>query len=102
MSAFAARSRAWIASACRSRMLACLGEGDRARAARALDQPEADDALERRDLLGDRGLRVPEPLGRPPERALVGDRLQRDEVSEVEPEPAISFDDRNLASEQVG
>ena len=80
--------------------LAGLGERDRARAARPLDQAQPDDPLERRDLLRDRRLRVAEPLGGAPEGALVGDRLQRDEMAEVEPEPAISFHDRTVASEQ--
>ena len=71
-----------------------LRQRDGPRAARALDQPHPDDALERRDLLRDRRLRVAELLGGPPERALVGDRLERDEMAKIEPEPAISFHDR--------
>ena len=93
MSAFAASSRAWIASACRRRTSPGLGQRDRPRAAGALDEPQPDDALERRDLLRDGRLRVAEPLGRPAERALVGDRLERDEVAQVESEPAIRFHD---------
>ena len=77
-----------------------LGEGDRPGAAWAFDEPQADDALERRDLLRDRRLRVAERLRGLPERAFVRDRLQRDEVAEVEPEPAISFHDRRLAAHQ--
>ncbi len=80
---------------------ACLGERDGPRPAGPLDQPEPDDALECRDLLRYRRLRVPELLGRSPERALVGDRLERDEVAKIEPEPAISFHDRTVATEQV-
>ena len=98
MSAFAARSRAWIASAWRSRIwpasVSEIGRGP----ARTLDEAQPDDALERRDLLRDGRLRVAEPLGRAPERALVGDRLERDEMPEVEPEPAISFHDRKVAA----
>ena len=74
--------------------LAGLGEGDRAWATGALDQPEPDDPLERRDLLGDRRLRVAEILGGLAERPLVRDRLERDEMAEIEAEPAISFHDR--------
>jgi hypothetical protein len=74
--------------------LAGLGQGDRARAARTLDQLLADDALQRRDLLADRRLRVAEALRRTAERAVLRDRLQRDEVTELEPEPAIRFHDR--------
>ena len=51
--------------------LAGLGQRDRARAARPLDEPLADDPLERRDLLADRRLRVAEPLRGASERALV-------------------------------
>jgi hypothetical protein len=77
-----------------------LGERDRPRPAGALDQAQADDPLERGDLLRDRGLRVPEPLGRPPERALVRDRLQGDQMAEVEPVPAIRLHDRTVAAHQ--
>ena len=71
-----------------------LGQRDRARAARALDQPQPDDPLERRDLLRDRRLRVAELLGGSPERPLVGNRLESDEMAKIESEPAISFHDR--------
>ena len=66
----------------------------------ALDEAQPDDPLERRDLLGDRGLRVAELLRGLSERSLVRDRLQRDEVAKIEPEPAISFHDRHCISEQ--
>jgi len=46
------------------------------------------------DLLADRGLRVAEPLRRPAERALVRDRLERDEMSQLDPKPTISLHDR--------
>ena len=77
-----------------------FGEGDGARAARPLDQAEPDDALECGDLLRNSRLRVAESLGGLSERALVGDRLEGDEVTEVEPEPAIRLHDRRLASQQ--
>ena len=63
-----------------------------------LDEAQADDPLERRDLLRDRRLRVAEPLGGLPEGSLVRDRLEGDEMAEVEPEPAISFHDGRLAA----
>jgi hypothetical protein len=72
-----------------------LGHRDRARAARALDQPLADDALERRDLLRDRRLRVAEPGRGGAERALAGHRLQRGQVPQLHPEPTIRFHDGN-------
>ena len=79
-----------------------LGEGDRSRPSRAFDETEPDDALQGGDLLGDGRLRVAQPLGGAPERALVGDRLERDEMPEVEPEPTIRFHDRKVAAEQEG
>ena len=79
-----------------------LGQRDRARASGTLDEAEPDDALERRDLLRDGRLRVAEALGGAPERALVGDRLQRDEVAEVEAVPAISFHDRMVPDQLLG
>jgi len=63
---------------------ASLGQGDGPWTSGALDQPESDDALERRDLLRNCGLRVAEVLGRLAERALVCDRLEGDEMTEVE------------------
>ena len=77
--------------------LARLGQGDRPRPARPLDELLADDPLERRDLLADRGLGVAEPFGRAPERALRGERLERGEVPQLDPEPIIRFHDRNQA-----
>jgi hypothetical protein len=79
-----------------------LGQRDRARAAWALDETEPDDALESRDLLRDGGLRVAETLGGAPERALVGDRLQRDEMAEVEAVPAIRLHDRMVPDQRLG
>jgi len=75
-----------------------LGERDGSRAARALDEPLADDPLERLDLLADRGLRVAEPLGGASERPLFGERLERGEVADLDAEPArwsIKFRDGN-------
>jgi hypothetical protein len=77
-----------------------LGERDRPRPARTLDQPQADDALEGRDLLRDGGLGVAEALGRPAERAFVGDRLERHQVPEIETVPAIRLHDRTLSDQQ--
>ncbi len=67
-----------------------LGERDRSGPTGSLDEAEPDDALERGDLLRYRRLCIAEPLRGLPERALVGDRLERDQMAEVEPEPAIS------------
>jgi hypothetical protein len=68
-----------------------LGQRDRPWAAGPVDQPLADDALQRRDLLADRGLRVAELLGRATERAVLRDRLQGDQVTQFESEPVIRF-----------
>ena len=76
--------------------LPCLGQRDGSRPPRAIDQLQADDTLERCDLLRDGGLRVPEPIRCAPERSGVGDGLERDEMTEVEPEPTIRFHDRSL------
>ncbi len=81
--------------------LAGFGEGDRAWATGALDESQPDDPLERCNLLRDRGLRVPELLRRLPEGTLVGDCLERDEMTKIESEPAISFHDRTLPNEQA-
>ncbi len=64
---------------------ACLGEGDRLGAARPLDQPVADDPLERGDLLADRRLRIPESRRGLAERALARDRFQSQEVPQLDP-----------------
>ena len=61
----------------------------RPRAARPVEQPVADVALERRDLLADRRLRVAEPQRRGAEGALLGDRLQGGEVAHLDAEPEI-------------
>ena len=54
------------------------------RAARALDEPLADDALERGDLLADRRLRVAEANRRPAERAFVRECLEGGEVPHLD------------------
>ena len=53
-----------------------LGQRDRARAARALDEALADDPFERGNLLADRRLGVTELLGRAAEAALGRNRLE--------------------------
>ena len=65
------------------------GQRDRARAARALDQPRPDDPLEQRDLLADRRLRVAERPRRAAERALAGDGVERGEMAHLDAEPTI-------------
>ena len=75
--------------------LARLRERDAPRSARALDEPLADHALERLDLLADRGLRVAEALGGAAERALLGDRLERGQMPQFDPEPSIRSHNRN-------
>jgi len=81
--------------------LAGLGERDLARAARPVDELLADKALQRRDLLRDRRLRVPERKGRLAERRLTSDRLQRDQVTKLDAlpavEPSIRFHDKNVS-----
>ena len=67
----------------------CLGQRDRARAARALDELLADDPLERRDLLADRRLGVAQGVRGPAERRLAPDRGQRDQITQLQPGPAI-------------
>ena len=57
-------------------------------------QALADEPLERLDLLADRGLRVAERLGRPAERALARDRLERGQMAHLDAEPTIRFHDR--------
>jgi hypothetical protein len=65
------------------------GERHRARPARALDEPRADDPLEQRDLLADRRLGVAERPRRAAERALAGDGVERGEMPDLDPEPTI-------------
>ena len=80
-----------IESAWRSRRTPASVSETGARPAGPLDEPLADDPLERRDLLADRRLRVAESFGGAPERALLGDRPQRGEVAQLDAEPTIRF-----------
>ncbi len=75
--------------------LAGGGQGDAARAAGPVDEPLADDALELRDLLADRRLRVAELAGGGAERAVAGDRLERGEMAQLDSQPRITFHNRN-------
>ena len=75
--------------------LAGFGQRDRPRPAGPLDELLADDPLERRDLLADRGLRVAEPLCGPAEGALRRDRLQGREVPQFDAKPTIRFHNEN-------
>ena len=70
------------------------GQRDRARAARALHEPHADDPLEQRDLLADGRLRVAEGPGRAAERALAGDGVERREMTHLDAEPTIRISHR--------
>ena len=74
--------------------LARLGQRDRAGTARALDQLEADGALERGDLLRDGRLRVAEAIGSAREGALLRDGLQRGQVARLDSDESISRHDR--------
>jgi hypothetical protein len=69
--------------------LAGACEAHRLRAAGALDQALADDTLERRDLLADRGLRVPELGGRAVERRLARDCVEREKVAQLDTDPSV-------------
>jgi hypothetical protein len=60
-----------------------LGERDRARPARPLDEPLPDRTLERGDLLADRRLRVAQLAGRGDERMRSPDRLERGEMPQL-------------------
>ena len=60
-----------------------------ARSTVAVDQPAADDRLERGDLLADGRLDVPEAGGRSPERSFLGHGLERDEMTKLGCEPAV-------------
>ena len=62
----------------------------RARAARALDQPLADQPLERGDLVADRRLDITEPRRGAPERAFARDRVERHEVPHLDPGPPFA------------
>lgn len=75
--------------------LAGVGQGDRAPALRALDQPVPDPPLEDRDLLADRRLREAQARRGAPERALAGDRPQRCEVAELDTGPGAERAERS-------
>jgi hypothetical protein len=68
-----------------------FGQLNGPRAAGALDQPRPDEALERRDLLADGRLRVPQRRRGPAERAVLGNRLQRRKVTQLDSQPSIRF-----------
>ena len=72
-----------------------LGQLDGPRAAWALDQARANQSLERRDLLTDRRLGVSQGGGGPPERAVLGNRLKRSQVAELNSQPLIRFHNGN-------
>ena len=72
-----------------------LGERDRPRPARPLDEPFPDRPLERRDLLADGRLRVAELVRGTAERALFGEGLERRQMADFDAEPTIRFHDRN-------
>ena len=67
--------RQQIASVCQHHR-AERGDPHRFRSTRPVEHGTADGFLQSRDLLTHRRLGVPEPRGRPPERALVGDGLK--------------------------
>ena len=62
---------------------------------RALEQALPDDLLQGRDLLADGRLGVAEHLGRPCERARLGNRRKRGEMPEVEARPKIAQHDES-------
>jgi hypothetical protein len=64
--------------------LAERGQRDRPGPARAVEQRSPDEPFEGRDLLADRRLGVAEPHRRPSERALAGDGVEGDEMTQFE------------------
>jgi hypothetical protein len=68
-----------------------VGEVDRPRPARAVDEALADIAFEPGDLLADRRLGVAELARRAVERPRAPDRLEGGEVAELDAEPSITF-----------
>jgi hypothetical protein len=62
-------------------------QADRLRAATPIDQALANHAFERRNLLADRRLGVAEPSGSAIERAFLGNRLEREEMAELDSNP---------------
>ena len=95
MSARAAERRETIASAWRSSS-SPASVSETFGALRVLDELLADDPLEGRDLLADRGLRVAERDGGATERRLTGDGLQRDQVAKLDAEPTIRIHDGKI------
>ena len=71
------------------RELARPGQLHRPRSAGAVEEPVADVALERRDLLADRRLRVPELQRRRSERPLLGHGPEGRQVADLHPEPEV-------------
>ena len=63
-------------------------------AAGTVQELQAGGALERRDLLADRGLRVAELRSRSTERPRLDDRLERRQVADLDARQAIMFCDR--------
>jgi len=68
---------------------------DRARAARPVDEPLPDDPLELGDLLAHGRLRVPELARGGAERAQPPDRLEGDDVPQLDASPSITFHNQN-------
>ena len=80
--------RARIASACVTERATGVGQSHAARA--ALDQLRADLALERGDVLADRGLREVEGLGGGGEGAARSDLAQHAHAADVEHQSSLS------------
>ena len=89
-------SRARIASACRSTSLPASVSDTAARPPGRSISLHADDLLERRDLLADRRLRVAEPAGRAAEVPVLGDRLERRQMTNLDAHQATMVCDRNV------
>ncbi len=68
-----------------------LGEGHGTRAAGTDDEPLPDDALEVRDLLAHRRLRVAELARCAAERLRASDGFERGQMAQLEPEESITF-----------
>jgi hypothetical protein len=68
--------------------LARVGERERLRDAWAVHELRPDDALERGELLADGRLRVPEAARCAVERRLLGEGLERSQVSDLDPVPS--------------
>ena len=89
-SACAARTRAITASACASMISPAFGQGQRTRSPRPVDQSLTGQILERSDLMADRRLHVAEARGSPPERPLARNRVQGDQVSQLDSRPPFA------------